>query len=74
MNHSSSLEDIPSGPPQLRLFSLDVALMSSSILMGESRALLNLLLNLGILERKSEGKKSLKLGREKGSILVLRSL
>ena len=74
MNHSSSLAEIPSGPPQLLLFSLALALISSTMLMGESRSLLKLLLNLGILLRKSLVKKSLKLGREKGSFLALRSL
>ena len=74
MNHSSSLAEIPSGPPQLPLFSLDIAFVSSTMLMGDSRSFLNLLLNLGILMRKSLGKKLLKLVIEKGSILVLRSL
>ena len=40
MNHSNSLEEIPSGPPQLLLFSLAVALVSSSMPIGASRSLL----------------------------------
>ena len=74
VNHSSNLAEIPSGPPQLLLFSLDMALVSSTMLIGESRSLLNLLLNLGILMRNSLGKNLLKLVIEKGSGLVLRSL
>ena len=34
-NHSKSFEDIPSGPPQLFLFSLDIEFLSSAKLIGE---------------------------------------
>ena len=51
MNHSSRLEETPLGPLQILLFSLALALLSSSMPMGASRSLLYLLLNLGILLR-----------------------
>ena len=53
MNHSRSLYEIPSGPPQEHLFSLAVALLSSAIHMGAERASLCLVSNLGSLLKKS---------------------
>ena len=71
-NHSRSLEDIPSGPPQLLLFSLDIDFLSSAILIGKfSFCLTSVESSLLIFSNSCVGKKSLNLTVEKGSGFVL---
>ena len=71
-NHSRSLEDIPSGPPQLLLFSLDIEFLCSAILIGKfSFCLPSVESSLLIFSNSCVGKKSLSLSVENGSGFVL---
>ena len=71
-NHSKSLDDIPSGRPQLLLFSLDIAFLSSAILIDKlSFCLTTVESSLVIFSSSCVGKKSLNLAVEKGSGFVL---
>ena len=71
-HHSRSLEDIPSGPPQLLLFSFDIEFLSSALLIGKfSFCLTSVKSSLLIFSNSCVGKKSLNLPVEKGSGFVL---
>ena len=71
-NHSKSLEDIPSGPPQLFLFNLDIEFLNSAILIGKFNFCLTFIeSSLLMLFSNCVGKKSWNFAVEKGSGFVL---
>ena len=71
-NHSKSLDDIPSGPPQLILLSLDIAFLSSAILIGKlSFCLTRFESSLPFFSSSCVGKKWLTFAVENGTWFVL---